>query len=254
MNRKETVQKIFGANAAAYAGSLVHAKGESLERMLALSRPQADWEVLDVATGAGHTAFAFAPHVRRVRATDLTAEMLVLTRQGAAERGLENVLVEYAEAESLPYEDEAFELVTCRIAPHHFAEIGSFLQEAQRVLRPGGELVVVDNVVPEGAPGAYVNAFEKLRDPSHGRCLSRGEWQAACREAGFTLAAEEFIRKRIAFSYWAGRHDAAMQSYLRAMLALAGGEAAGFLEPVEDADGLHFHLLEGVFVGRKGAG
>ena len=69
---KELVQKQFGEHAEAYATSRVHAQGASLKRLVELIQPQADWRVLDVATAAGHTAYAFAPHVAHVTATDLT--------------------------------------------------------------------------------------------------------------------------------------------------------------------------------------
>ena len=51
---KTLVQQQFGANAAAYATSAVHAKGASLARLVELVKPGADWSVLDIATGAGH--------------------------------------------------------------------------------------------------------------------------------------------------------------------------------------------------------
>jgi len=78
---KTLVQQQFGANAANYLTSAVHAKGASLARLVELVAPQKSWVALDVATGAGHTAAAFAPHVARVVASDLTPEMLVQTQK-----------------------------------------------------------------------------------------------------------------------------------------------------------------------------
>jgi ubiquinone/menaquinone biosynthesis C-methylase UbiE len=180
--------------------------------------------------------------------------MLALAAEGAAERELGNVLAEYAEAERLPFSDGSHDLVTCRIAAHHFLDYAAFLSESFRVLRPGGVFALVDNVVPEGEAGAYVNAYEKLRDPSHGKCFSVVEWEARCLEVGFQIAAVETLRKSLKFDFWAGRHDAVMQSYLKAMLMLATGAAADYLQP-ETADGeLRFHLTELVLVARKPAG
>src|SRR5256884_9066167 len=125
---KSRVQEHFGATAAHYLTSKPHAQGKSLERLVELVEPQKSWHVLDVATGAGHTAYAFAPHVARVWATDITEEMLALVRDEIAKRKLANVRVAYAKAEMLPFEDESFELVTCRIAPHHFNSIAAFLE------------------------------------------------------------------------------------------------------------------------------
>ena len=105
------VQEQFGRNAAGYLTSKPHAQGKSLDRLIALTRPQPDWRVLDAATGGGHVAYAFAPHVARVWATDITAEMIELVRGEAAKKGFANVRTAYAavdprvrrtEAESQP--------------------------------------------------------------------------------------------------------------------------------------------------------
>ena len=152
---KKLVQEQFGANARTYITSQPHAKGASLQRLVELVEPQPDWQALDIATAAGHTAFAFAPHVAHVRATDITLQMLDVAREQAATRGIGNVTVEHADADNLPYPDGQFDLLTCRIAPHHFPDIGAFLQESVRVLRAGGILAVVDNVVPAGGPGRF---------------------------------------------------------------------------------------------------
>ncbi|MGB6908009.1 MAG: methyltransferase domain-containing protein, partial [Methyloceanibacter sp.] len=96
---KSLAQQKFGAAAADYATSSVHAKGESLARLVELVAPEKGWRVLDVATGAGHTAFAFAPHVAKVTASDITDTMLAEAKKLAAARGLGNVKTIRAQAE-----------------------------------------------------------------------------------------------------------------------------------------------------------
>lgn len=248
---KQAVQAQFGANATAYITSQPHAKGASLARLVALVPAEADWDVLDIATGAGHTAFAFAPRVAHVWATDITAEMLDIARQQAQARGLANVTVDYADAEALPYPDGRFHLLTCRIAAHHFGDVTPFINEATRVLRPGGRLAVVDNVVPPGSAGDYVNAFEKFRDPSHGRCLSMAEWHEAFLAAGLVIEHEEMLDKPMTFESWAARHDALTRRYLRAMLIEASEAAAAFLRPQTAGDDTFFTLYEGIIIGSK---
>jgi ubiquinone/menaquinone biosynthesis C-methylase UbiE len=227
-------QEQFGKNAAGYLTSTPHALGKSLERLVALTAPQKDWRVLDVATGGGHVAYTFAPHVARVWATDITQEMLDMVKAEAAKRGLGNLRTTYAKAEALPFEDGTFDLVTCRIAPHHFDSIAEFLGEVHRVLKPGGIVAVVDNVVPVGPVGDYVNAFERFRDPSHLRAWTMEEWRAAMKAAGFAIGHEEQLYKNMEFKSWAGRHDANMQAFLRSMLALATPEVS-----------------EGLFIGKR---
>jgi len=247
----DLIQQQFGANAAAYMDSPVHARGASLARLVELLQPQPAWQVLDVATGAGHMAFAVAPHVSEVTATDITSQMLQVTQEQAAARGLGNVRTATAEAHDLPYPDSSFDLVTCRIAAHHFAAVPLFVQEAARVLRPGGILAVVDNIVPPGAVGHYVNAFEKLRDPSHGRCLTLEEWTALFASSGLTVANTETLAKRLNFDFWAQRHDLTMQSYLRALLLESNRAVATFLDPQGDGEELTFRLLEAIVTGLK---
>ena len=248
---KRSVQEQFGAHARTYITSRPHAKGASLQRLVELVEPQPDWQALDIATAAGHTAFAFAPHVAHVLATDITPEMLTVAREQVAARGVDNVTVEHADAENLPYTDDRFDLLTCRIAPHHFPDIDQFLRESVRVLRPGGILAVVDNVVPEGVAGDYVNAFEKLRDPSHGRCLSVQEWLEGYSQAGLQLTQQEILEKQMVFEDWAARHDPAMQSYLRALLWHGPPETQAFLHPRSEDGRTLFHLQEGLFIGCK---
>ncbi len=245
---KRINQEQFGANASAYADSQTHARGSSLERLISFTRPEKNWLVLDVATGAGHTALAFAPRVAQVWATDITREMLAVTRRLAAEKGSPNIRLGFADAQQLPFAGGLFDLVTCRIAAHHFADIPAFIREARRVLRPGGRLAVVDNIVPEGAAGDYVNAFEKLRDPSHGRCWSLEEWTACIKDHDFGDLQTEILEKTLQFDFWAQRHGRIMKSYLRALLALAPGEAGRFLHPDDHTGGLLFHLQEGIFL------
>src|SRR5688572_5469936 len=108
--QKSLVQSQFGANAENYAKSRIHAEGESLHRLVELIRPQANWQMLDVATGAGHTAMAFAPHVAHVTATDLTPRMLEVAAGLAQKRGLGNITFKESAAESLPFADASFDL------------------------------------------------------------------------------------------------------------------------------------------------
>src|SRR5262249_50373680 len=145
---KTLVQEQFGKTAAHYLTSKPHALGKSLERLVTLTSPQKNWRVLDVATGGGHVAYAFAPHVARVWATDITQEMPGMVKGEAAARGHSNVRTTYAKAEALSLEHESFDLVSCRITPHHFDSIPDILGEVPRPLNPGALFALVDNVVP----------------------------------------------------------------------------------------------------------
>ena len=248
---KTLVQEQFGKTAAHYLTSKPHAQGKSLERLVEFTAPQKDWRVLDVATGGGHVAYTFAPHVARVWATDITQEMLDQVKAEAAKRGLANVRTAYAKAEALPFEDASFDLVTCRIAPHHFDSIPQFLAEVHRVLKPGALAAMVDNVVPAGSVGDYINAFERLRDPSHLRAWTFDEWRDALEAAGFLIEHEEQLYKTMEFKSWAARYDAVMQALLRAMLTQVTPEVKAVLEPKNDGGDFTFRLCEGLFIAKR---
>lgn len=248
---KTLVQQEFGKTAASYLTSKPHAQGESLERLVALTSPQPDWTMLDIATGGGHVAYRFAPHVARIWATDITDEMLSLVREESAKRGQANIRTAYAKAEALPFEDGRFDLVTCRIAPHHFDSIARFLDESRRVMKPAGVFVVVDNIVPAGTVGDYINAFERFRDPSHLRAWTLQEWRDTLARHGFSVTHEETLDKKMDFNAWAARHDATMRSLLRAMLVETTPDVAATLRPDLSADNATFWLREGLFVARK---
>ena len=126
------VRRQFGAHAQNYVTSPDHAKSDSLDRLVAVLQPQPHWRVLDVATGGGHTALALAPHVREVVATDLTTEMLAAAERHIVGQGVANVSFREADATALPFGDAEFDLVTCRIAPHHFPDCAAFVREKLR--------------------------------------------------------------------------------------------------------------------------
>jgi ubiquinone/menaquinone biosynthesis C-methylase UbiE len=260
------VQRKFGAAAADYAASTVHAKGESLARLVVLVGPQRHWCALDVATGAGHTALALARHVEHVVASDITAEMLAEAGKLAVKRGLGNVETAHAEAAGLPFPEESFDLVTCRLAAHHFPDPAGFVSESWRVLKPGGIFALVDNISPDtdiltGASreeahqtAVDYNAYEKLRDPSHGRCLGVAEWSALLARTGFADIRSEQMDQDIAFEPWTQRMrcDVATVVQLKAMLAEPRLEA--FLRPRITGDGLTFTLQEAIVISKKPAG
>lgn len=188
---KETVRQQFGASAEGYLTSQVHAKGSDLPLLPGLAQLTGQELVLDVATAAGHTALALAPHAAHVTGVDLTPEMLEVARKQAAQKSITNVTFAEADAERLPFADGHFDVVTCRIAAHHFPDVAAFCAEAARVLKPGGRLLIIDNVAPEDDElDQFINTVEKLRDPSHFREYRLAEWEAFLQGAGlsYTLA------------------------------------------------------------------
>ena len=193
-----TAQQVFGQRAAFYTTSPIHKDKAVLDRVVELARPWPGAVALDVATGTGHTAFALAPHVRQVIATDITPEMLIEGRRMRDEGGITNVEFRLADTHDLPFEDETFDIVTCRRAAHHFTDIMLAMREMRRVLKPGGRLVVDDRSVPgDDFVDETMNRLDWLHDESHVREYRPGEWGRMLVEIGFVVEViEPYTRHR----------------------------------------------------------
>jgi len=148
-----------------YFSSSDHAKGIDLEILKKYFNRKFDC-MLDVATAAGHLTKAFT--VKTKVACDISFNMLKTARK---HNKLKNVA--QCDSECLPFRDRAFDLVGCRIALHHFKNPKLFFEEATRVLKPNGYLVVIDSIVD--VDDAYLNGIEFIRDHTHIRSYSMEE-------------------------------------------------------------------------------
>jgi SAM-dependent methyltransferase len=133
-------------------------------------QPRGDDRALDVGTGAGALALALAPYVREVVGVDLVPELLELARARAANLG--NVTFREGNAERLDLEADSFDLVGTMRTLHHVPRPELVVAELVRVGRPGGRVLVVDQVAPiDPLEGLELDRFERARDPSHTRLL-----------------------------------------------------------------------------------
>jgi len=205
-SQKAQVQAQFGQSAQDYVTSAGHAGGEDLERLVAWGRQRGALRVLDVATGGGHPALAFAGFTPAVVATDLTQPMLEAARGFALGKGTVNVRFLASDVEALPFRDASFGVVTCRIAAHHFPAILPALREVARVLRPGGSLLLQDILGHDDRElAAFILEVEKRRDPSHVRSLPQREWVAFLKAAGMTVIDEGMVSKVRPWEEWTER-------------------------------------------------
>ncbi|CAN5762962.1 class I SAM-dependent methyltransferase [soil metagenome] len=203
---KNAVQEQFGKTAQDYVISPTHASGQDIDRLVELTEATADDIALDVATGGGHTALAIAPEVRQVVASDLTPRMLDAARVHILEKGIGNARFELADAEDMPFGDASFDIVTCRIAPHHFGDIKAFASEVARVLKPGGRFVLMDSTSPDDDElDAFINELEQRRDPTHVRSYRLAEWIETLEAAGLVVDHYEPVVRAHEYESWTAR-------------------------------------------------
>jgi ubiquinone/menaquinone biosynthesis C-methylase UbiE len=191
---------VWSQRADAFRDSPTHREGPDLDLLVEWCEPGHDVKVLDVATGGGHVA-------RRLREEGCT----VITVDPAP--GMQPDVV--APAEDLPFADGSFDVVTCRIAAHHFGDVRKAVAEMARVSER--LLVIEDNVFC----GEHVEEAERLRDPSHVRYYSEDEWRTMVTDAGFEVEQMEHFARQQSFDAWLERVDTppAAAAQIRELLA-----------------------------------
>jgi ubiquinone/menaquinone biosynthesis C-methylase UbiE len=138
-------------------------------------QPRGDERALDVGTGAGALAFALAPLVRQVVGVDPVPELLELARA----RSLSNTEFVEGDGTALPFPDASFD--------------ERVVAELARVTRPGGHVLVVDQLAPDDPRTATaLHEFETARDPSHTRLLAAGELRELFAANGLEPVRERF--------------------------------------------------------------
>ena len=215
-----------------------HKSGRELQLVVEFAAPSGTERVLDIGTGAGHTALALAPRVSSVVLTDPVPTMLATAERLLTVAGVRNAEFVEAVAERLPFPDASFDIVSTRLAAHHFDDVPLAMREVARVLRPGGVFIFVDTLAPDDAESAaYQDEVERLRDPTHRRIYTQREWIAFCEAAGLRVAKTEVVRKTHDFEPWLerGGEEPATQERVRARFREAPPPAVRDLEIVVDA-------------------
>lgn len=174
--------ELWSARAAAYVESDAHREGEDLELLVAWAAGART--ALDVATGGGHVA-------RRLR----DAGLEVVTCDPAP--GMRADVT--CRAESLPFADDAFDVVACRTAAHHFTDVRAAVREMARVA--DDRVLIVDTLYM----GDDVEEAEALRDPSHVRNYTEAEWLGFLGEAGLSVDVLRRLEHTFDFHAWLAR-------------------------------------------------
>jgi len=200
------IREQFGRAPIEYSISPSHSDPTMLQRMSDMLELTSSDCALDLATGSGHTALQLAQNFSQVIAFDVTPEMLRETRVNALARVKENVRPVLGDAVALPFSDGAFDVVACRMAPHHFQNLDATLNEAARVLCAGGKLYVLDCSGPDDPEAlAFIDEIEKLRDPSHVALYMPQRWLKSLAAAALTVKKIKLLPRRYDLFSWLDR-------------------------------------------------
>jgi SAM-dependent methyltransferase len=194
------VTDVWSERAEAFRESAVHREGPDLDLLVEWCEPGVGVQALDVATGGGHVA-------RRLR----EAGCEVVSLDPAP--GMRPTVV--ARAEEIPFADGSFDVVACRIAPHHFDDVRAAMSEMARVSRD--RVVVEDNLFTSEA----FEEAERLHDPTHVRCYSEQEWQAFFAESGLEVEQSETFERWLDVEAWLARVETPEADAARARELLA---------------------------------
>jgi ubiquinone/menaquinone biosynthesis C-methylase UbiE len=176
----------WDARASAYRASADHSEGADLDLVVAWCEPGEGVTALDVATGGGHVA-------RRLREAGCTVTTL------DPSPGMQPDVI--ARAEDIPFADDSFDVVVTRIAPHHFVDVERAVSEMARVAR---DRVVIEDTLYASED---VEIAERLRDPTHVRSYTEGEWRRFLEHAGLAVDEVESCAKAHPLDEWLARTE-----------------------------------------------
>nr|WP_073154627.1 class I SAM-dependent methyltransferase [Seinonella peptonophila] len=201
-----SAEQQFADKAEKYRDEAVFAVGNDLTWMVECIPLTGSEKLLDIGAGAGHTALAFATQVAEVYGLDVTPAMVEVATKLAADRGVKNATFQVGDVERLPFPDQFFDIVTCRLAAHHFVDIQQSFKEITRVLKPGGSFLLVDHYAPEEEEqDHFINRLDQLRDPSHVREYKLSEWRSFFEENQLEYREVKHWHISLQFDNWVER-------------------------------------------------
>lgn len=194
---QQASEEQFSRRSTCYSSGHILQEVDDLKMALKFAPLPTSARVLDVAAGAGNTGLHLASLGHRVVLADLSLSMLQRCMEGAASRQLRADFCRHT-AEQMPWDNETFDLVTCRVAAHHFSCPATFVMESARVLKKSGKFILIDGSFEDDHPEAeeWLHRVEKLRDPSHNRFVTPRKWSWLCHESGFSILNCTLIPKK----------------------------------------------------------
>jgi ubiquinone/menaquinone biosynthesis C-methylase UbiE len=228
--------EVFGDYAVAHRVT----EAETLARMVGANENDRG---VDLASGPGTLALRFARHVRWILALDLTPAILERARQTAAHDGLiHKMTFTIGDAQRVPLADDSLDLAVTSYSLHHISDPARVISEMSRVVKKGGRVGLIDIEAPiDPEVRALNHRIEFIRDNSHSRSLTQGEFESMFAAAGLRITAMEHKSHPRTFEHW--MHVAGWKptdaAYQEAHALLAGSienNSANFSPRFEPAD------------------
>lgn len=188
------------------------------DETIRLINPKNSDKILDVAAGTGEPGLTIAEMIPEgsVTITDLSEDMLAIAKESAAKRKLANVETQIADASQLPFADNAFDAISCRLGFMYFPDMTVAAMEMARVLKPGGKIAASVWGAPEKNLWATIlmgtiKEHMELPAPSKEkpglfRCAEPGFVADMLKQAGLTNISEKEVIAKLhcetAETYW----------------------------------------------------
>lgn len=254
----EVIKKSFTEQAKNFeTKSMSFTKQEYLKHIISCIKPQKTDTVLEVAAGTCACGRSLAPLVQNVTCLDITTPMLAVGKFEAEKQNLRNMIFVQGDAERLPFLASSFDIVLSRLAFHHFLHPHLCFMEMSRVLRPNGKLVLIDMEASEDVCRDTKDQIEMLRDPSHVRNLSKGEFLELFAENELTVQTIDCTDIPVSLNAWLALTNTSAEIAAnitnRFTRELRGEKQTGFM-PYETNEGIYFKQRWLLIIGQKGKG
>lgn len=255
-NHNDVIRESFTTQASAFAATPWVTDEQRIQRLVAAAQLTGGERVLDVATGPGFIAEAFAANAREVIGVDLTDAMLQIARERTTRRGLANLSFRSADATQLPFATGEFDVAVSRLALHHMPDPGLMFREMARITKPTGVVVIEDLFASEHPErAAFQDRWETLRDPSHVRSLPLSDllqlFRGAQLEVDSVLTFRDLTPE---VERWLATTQTppAKAAEVRRLLEEDMRQDRSGAQPFQDATGrLYFHARTAIVTGRR---
>jgi len=201
--QQDAVRDQFTRTAEIFGNSILETRAAEAESLARMVSARATDRAVDVASGTGALALAFARHVRWICGLDLTPAMLAVAQRAARESKTTNAAFAIGNAQQIPFANASLDLALTSYALHHVPDAALVITEMSRVLKRGGRVGVIDIFALEDPRSAEMHdRIERVRDPSHTRTLPRSELKSLLAANGLRILDTRVEEHPVTFDQW----------------------------------------------------